>query len=578
MRRRRGKHRSGRRRGSLAVTLTLFFVSLILLLGTLTEAASGVCGGSLADGVLRIAGRSVLSEYDRNLWERYGLLGVRLTGVEMKERLHYYLEENLMKSRGILHLQPEKIEADPGSLLLTCPDVLETEILEYMKGRILPEKASETAGETKALKQGVTAGVSGKSDADFIQEARPVMTATREIEEKAAQLKERWEASEKTEEDRKVIQTELEGLKVRADRTLEQCELLHQQRAGEVSDEISSAGAAAVLGVERIKKRLEDVNWEKEPDQLFSQFSEGEKEEGETNEKSGHSFSDLSTEQEITDEGGTSEAVLRNRTVMEGLPSVKMEVSSGVLRGLDVPRTSESENLLSMVRNNYYVNQYVRAMFRDRLDGTNQERSTFFQNEIEYLLCGGYSDRQNGKKTSAYLFTFRTGLNLITIYADPSMREELTTLALSMAPGPTAVLAQAILAGVWAAAEGVNDVRLLLNGETVPLWKTKENWALPLECVFEVAGGTPVRPTKVEGSVYKDYLTLFLNLLEQETKLVRIMDLIQLNLKGGCDSSFEMSDCAGGFHSSVLFRKASGFPAILPKGFREKTIEQTHLY
>ena len=54
-------------------------------------------------------------------------------------------------------------------------------------------------------------------------------------------------------------------------------------------------------------------------------------------------------------------------------------------------------------------------------------------------------------------------------------------LAEVLTPGPPAVLTQAVIAGIWSAAEAENDMKRLEDGKKVPLVKTKQQWALNLE-------------------------------------------------------------------------------------------------
>ena len=59
-----------------------------------------------------------------------------------------------------------------------------------------------------------------------------------------------------------------------------------------------------------------------------------------------------------------------------------------------------------------------------------------------------------------------------------------------------------------------------------------------IEGIMNEAGESP---EEQEGLDYEDYLFLLLCFKDKESKLIRIMDLIHLNLKGTADEDFDMS-------------------------------------
>jgi hypothetical protein len=89
------------KKGSTAVFLTMILASMLLLVGLFIHAASHEAGRSYADAVFDLAGRSVLSEYDRELQRRYGLFAFYGDERQTEEKLEYYCDysfhDNILK-------------------------------------------------------------------------------------------------------------------------------------------------------------------------------------------------------------------------------------------------------------------------------------------------------------------------------------------------------------------------------------------------------------------------------------------------------------------------------------------------
>ena len=114
-------------------------------------------------------------------------------------------------------------------------------------------------------------------------------------------------------------------------------------------------------------------------------------------------------------------------------------------------------------------------------------------------------------------------------------------VAAFLTPGPEAVLTQAALLELWAYAEAENDVALLYENETVPFLKQDSTWALTLENAMDTQEGA-VRPSCMEGYDYEAYLRVLLPLVSEETRLLRVMDLIQINMKYLYQGAFRLKD------------------------------------
>ena len=210
-------------------------------------------------------------------------------------------------------------------------------------------------------------------------------------------------------------------------------------------------------------------------------------------------------------------------------------------KGFDI--FSGLETTLLNARDSLYFNEYVVNMFKTAMDGKldvprrdlrnrdiKYNDDSLLDYEVEYILYGKYSDKQNYKMVVTTIFTIRTILNVIHLYTEPEKNGVILTLATSMAGWWTAGLGipvfKAIISGLWAMGESVLDVKKLLSGEEVAFIKTKNEWftwkdSLIDEC-FDIASKAA---DEVVETVYKRIDKGFGELEEFiESKLGKISD------------------------------------------------------
>lgn len=107
------------------------------------------------------------------------------------------------------------------------------------------------------------------------------------------------------------------------------------------------------------------------------------------------------------------------------------------------------------------------------------------QYEMEYLLTGGENDRDNLADTVKKLLMVREGMNVIHILSDSHKREEARALALVLTGAlgltPLVEIMTYFVISIWALGESVGDIQGLLEGRKIPLLKAKEDWTLGIE-------------------------------------------------------------------------------------------------
>lgn len=183
------------------------------------------------------------------------------------------------------------------------------------------------------------------------------------------------------------------------------------------------------------------------------------------------------------------------------------------------------------------------------------------QYEIEYLLVGKEQDSENLKSVGERILLSRQVVNCAYLFTDSGKTAEAEALAgviaaVLLVPDAAEAFKTAILFG-WAGAESQVDVRVLMNGGKVPLFKDGSTWQTSLLDAF-----LPVTKGKSAdtGLCYRDYLMIFLYLTGEQSKTERFMDLCEANirLEPGYDS-FRIDRCLDSFRVSAAVGSAYGF-------------------
>lgn len=168
--------------------------------------------------------------------------------------------------------------------------------------------------------------------------------------------------------------------------------------------------------------------------------------------------------------------------------------------------------------------------------------------EVEYLLGGKDNDRENLEQAVKEILAVREGLNLMHILTDSQKRGEARALALvitgAVGLAPLVDVTALFIMGVWALGESAADVKALLAGKKVPLIKSRADWNLSLDQLLRMGQeeGRPEGVGRDVGFSYESYLKLLLLTEGSERKYMRMMDVIQMNIRRR-QEDFRMEDC-----------------------------------
>lgn len=180
--------------------------------------------------------------------------------------------------------------------------------------------------------------------------------------------------------------------------------------------------------------------------------------------------------------------------------------------------------------------------------------TTFFNtSEVEYVFGGNKSETLNNTIVYSWIYGTRLANNIVAVYTNPTAKAECLALAAAASAAsfgffPVSVMKWVFIAA-WAAGETALEMTYLMtDGYRVPLVKTKNN--LFIDSFTDVLDGfnedsrenlMAEKTGKGINVCYEDYLLLLLCFVGRETRLLRVADLIELNMQERGHSDFKMS-------------------------------------
>jgi hypothetical protein len=134
---------------------------------------------------------------------------------------------------------------------------------------------------------------------------------------------------------------------------------------------------------------------------------------------------------------------------------------------------------------------------------------------------------------------------------------------------------------IWSCVESVMDIVDLLDGKTVAVLKTEGDWKTDLDGLLGMTDvAEEVEGLSGYGFEYEDYLRLLLYLpfTSEEAKLLRIMDLAQINIGNERDEAVDFSEyihdleTTGSVEMNPLFMQLPFMPELLKAAFGETVL------
>ena len=183
--------------------------------------------------------------------------------------------------------------------------------------------------------------------------------------------------------------------------------------------------------------------------------------------------------------------------------------------------------------------------------------------QIEYIMAGKDTDWQNLEYVAKRLLRWREVANFIYILTDSqkvSLAEALALTLAAVAKNPE--LAEPVkytILFAWAYVESLQDVKTLLSGGRVPIFKTAADWKTGIDSLLNVKGSLTA-DSGGSGLDYKDYLQIMLFLENKEKRTFRAMDIMEMDIRRTAGNGrFRMDACFDTYQAELSVSSRFGY-------------------
>ncbi len=344
---------------------------------------------------------------------------------------------------------------------------------------------------------------------------------------------------------------------------------------GSYIEQITNADSAYSYVVEK-NEEYESTDWGELAESLEDEDEESDTDEDPDEDSDGDSDGDSDDDSSVTNEDVESSLDGSIITQVEELltdsllslfvsdvselseNSSSYSVSFGNDHGIELSGGVLSDTTSTVLYDEYLL-QYMGSY-------TSPATSEGLSYELEYIICGGMTDKENLLSLTTKLLLTRMGLNIVFLLTNSSYSSQAESLATTLV-GWTGLVAlvtavKLLLIAVWAFCESVLDVRALLQGKKVAFYKSSQSWTTGIsDCVTKVASGSLAKESD-SGLGYDTYLRMYLLMQGMEEKLLRTMTVIEWNMKGQGRDDFSLSDCIYAVEVEAEFKSKPVFYSL----------------
>ena len=192
-----------------------------------------------------------------------------------------------------------------------------------------------------------------------------------------------------------------------------------------------------------------------------------------------------------------------------------------------------------------------------------EQDKTLLKYQIEYILSGQDTDWQNLEYVAKRLLKWREVANVLYILTDSTKIAEAEAMALAL----TAValcpeLAEPVkytILFAWAYVESLQDVKTLLAGGRVPIFKTAADWKTGINSIKNVRGSL-AEDSGGSGLSYQEYLRIMLFLQNESTRAFRAMDIMEMDIRRTVGNArFRMDACFDTYEADLSVTSGFGY-------------------
>lgn len=217
------------------------------------------------------------------------------------------------------------------------------------------------------------------------------------------------------------------------------------------------------------------------------------------------------------------------------------------------------------------MEEYVKEHFKSFLEPNEINRDTLMDYEKEYIIEGKKSDRENLYQVIERLVLVRMVFCFLYLLTDKN-KTEMAYLTAAALIGftclePLVRATQVLILAFWSIVEALVEVGALLKGKELPLLKSRDNFMVSypeLLCINRDFIQKKIQQVPMTGKSgisldYKDYLTLFILILNKSDRDSRIMNLIEENMKLTYRKGFSLKKTIAGMTFTASWKVPTKF-------------------
>ena len=242
-----------------------------------------------------------------------------------------------------------------------------------------------------------------------------------------------------------------------------------------------------------------------------------------------------------------------------GISTASVQLSQYASHRQNMTGTGLDETETLSLTDRVLLDQY---MFEKCGSYTDIREGTPLKYELEYILEGEGSDRENLEKVARKLMFWREASNFSYLITDTEKckKAEAVAMLLSAVTGLPELeepVKYSILFA-WSFAESISDLRILFQNGRVPIVKTNDTWKtgfLEMADLRHAGGGSGD-----QGLNYEEYLRMLFFMEHMNTKTERLTDLMEMNIRETAgNQNFRLDACMDCFTGEIRTEGRNGF-------------------
>lgn len=184
--------------------------------------------------------------------------------------------------------------------------------------------------------------------------------------------------------------------------------------------------------------------------------------------------------------------------------------------------------------------------------------------QLEYLLYGKGSDMENLSAFAEQIFKIRYVTNAAYLFTNPAKKMEASSLAAAVTAGigspPLYEAVKYTILFAWCYAESIQDLRIIFDGKKAAVVKNDVSWNIPLSNLLQFSSSLDSYKEAENGMSYQDYLKSFLFMKEEKVICMRLMDLMEMDIRQTVgNQNFKIDHCIYRLKAKVNVSSGYGY-------------------